>query len=274
MAHARLDTIRAFEHAGWEAAASQYEHLFAGATRHYVEPLLEGTHTSSQTHLLDVACGPGFAAAKAREIGAIAVGIDFSAAMIAVAKSRHADIDFIEADAAALPFEKCSFDAVIANFGVHHFENPARAFEEFDRVLKPFGHLAFTIWAKPHENPAWRLIMDAIGASGTFDVPMPAGNDTRSDDIDALIELTRCAGFSDVHSQQLEMPWRMPAGTDLVALFEKSTVRMSSLIRGQRPEALLAIRRHVTQAVETYLTDGAIELRTKAHIVLASKGQS
>src|SRR5258708_2951721 len=57
MAHARLDTIRAFEHAGWEAAASQYERLFAGATKHYVEPLLEGTHTSTQTHLLDVACG-------------------------------------------------------------------------------------------------------------------------------------------------------------------------------------------------------------------------
>lgn len=245
--------------------------MFAGATRHYVEPLLEGhtslegTHTSSQTHLLDVACGPGFAAAKAREIGAIAVGIDFSAAMIAVAKSRHADIDFIEADATALPFEKCSFDAVIANFGVHHFENPARAFEEFNRVLKPFGHLAFTIWAKPHQNPAWRLIMDAIGASGTFDVPMPAGYDNRTD-IAAFIELTRSAGFSNVHSQLLEMPWRMPAGTDLVTLFEKST--------GQRPEALLAIRRHVTQAVETYLTDGAIELRTRAHIVLASKGQS
>jgi ubiquinone/menaquinone biosynthesis C-methylase UbiE len=271
MAHARFDTIRAFEHAGWEAAASQYERLFAGATKHYVEPLLEGTHTSSQTHLLDVACGPGFVAAKARDIGAIAVGIDFSAAMIAVAKSRHADIDFIEADATALPFEKCSFDAVIANFGVHHFEDPARAFEEFNRVLKPFGHLAFTIWVKPHENPAWRLIMDAISASGTFDVPMPAGNDNRTD-IDDFIKLTQSAGFSDVHSEQLEMPWRMPAGTDLVTLFEKSTVRMSSLIRGQRPEALLAIRRHVTQAVETYLTEGAIELRTKAHIVLASKG--
>jgi len=268
----RLNTIRDFEHAGWESAASQYERLFAGATKQYVDALLEGTHTSSHTHLLDVACGPGFAAAKAREIGAIAVGIDFSAAMIAIAKSMYADIDFIEADATALPLERCSFDAVIVNFGVHHFENPARAFAEFNRVLKPFGRLAFTLWVKPHENPAWRLIMDAVSASGTFDVPMPAGNDNRIN-IEDFVELTRSAGFFDVRLEQLEMPWRMPADTDLVTLFERSTVRMSSLLRGQRPEALLAIRRHVARAVETYLTDGAIELPTKAYIVLASKDQ-
>jgi ubiquinone/menaquinone biosynthesis C-methylase UbiE len=273
MTQARSNTVRDFEHAGWEAAASQYERLFAGATKHYVGALLEGTHTSAHTHLLDVACGPGFAAANAREIGATAVGIDFSAAMIAVARSRYADINFIEADATALPFERRSFDAVISNFGVHHFENPARAFEEFNRVLKPFGHLAFTIWAKPHENPAWRLIMDAISASGTFDVPMPAGNDNRNS-LDNFIELTQSAGFFDVRAEQLEMPWRMPVDTDLVTLFERSTVRMSSLIRGQRPEALLAIRRHVAQSVETYLKDGAIELGTKAYIVLASKHQS
>ncbi len=272
MTGACLNAIRDFEHAGWEAAASQYEG-FAGATKHYVGALLEGTHTASHNRLLDVACGPGFAAARASEIGAIAVGIDFSAAMIAVARSKYADISFIEADATALPFERGSFDSVISNFGVHHFEDPARAFAEFNRVLKPFGHLAYTIWAKPAENPAWRLIMDAIGARGTFDVPMPAGNDQRNN-IDDFVELTQGAGFSEVRSEQIEMPWQMPADTDLVTLFERSTVRMASLIRGQRPEALLDIRRHVARAVETYLKDGAIVLRTRAYIVLASKDRS
>lgn len=270
MTGARLNTVRDFEHTGWQAIASQYEALFAGATRHYVDPLLEITGTSSDTRLLDVACGPGFAAARAREMGAIATGVDFSSAMIAVAKSRHAGIDFIEADAAALPFEASFFDAIIANFGVHHFETPADALQEFYRVLKPRGRLAFTLWAKPQENPAWRLIMDAVRANGTFDVPMPAGNDQRNN-VEDFVELTRGAGFSGVRAERLEKPWRMPTGTDLVALFENSTVRMGFLLKGQSIESLAAIRRHVAHAIKAHLSDDQIQLSTNAYIIVASR---
>jgi ubiquinone/menaquinone biosynthesis C-methylase UbiE len=270
MTDAQLNTVRDFEHAGWQAIASQYESLFAGATKHYVDPLLKITGTSSGTHLLDVACGPGFAAAKAKEMGAVAIGVDFSSAMIAVAKSKHADIDFIVADAAALPFEGSSFDAIIANFGVHHVETPADALKEFNRVLKPLGRLAFTIWANPQENPAWRLIINAVSANGTFDVPMPAGNDKRNN-IEDFIELTHGAGFSGVRAEQLEKPWRMPAGTDLVSLFENSTVRMASLLKGQNIKALSAIRQHVAQAIKAHLSDGQIQLSTNAYVVIASK---
>ena len=270
MTDTRSSSIRDFEYAGWEAAACHYESLFAGATRPYVDILLEGTRTSSGTHLLDVACGPGIVASRARQMGAIAVGVDFSPAMIALAKSGHPDIDFRQADATALPFDAGSFDAVIANFGVHHFEDRAAALKEFNRVLRPSGRLAFTIWVKPQENPAWRAIYDAVSALGTFDVPMPAGDDSRNN-IEDFVELTQRAGFSGVRAEQIERPWRLPADTDLVALFEKSTVRLASLIKGQKPAALSAIRRHVAQATGTYSADGAIQLRTKAYVILASK---
>jgi SAM-dependent methyltransferase len=271
MADARLRTIGDFEYAGWETAASHYESLFAGATKPYVDPLLEAVRTSPGIHLLDVACGPGIATSRARETGAIATGVDFSPAMIALARSGYADIDFIEADATALPFQDRSFDAVIANFGVHHFEDPARALREFERVLKPLGRLAFTLWATPQQNLAWRVIFDAVRAFGTLDVPMPAGNDGRNNVAD-FVELTRRAGFSAVRIRPSEKPWRMPADTDLVTLFEKSTVRMASLIRGQKPEALAAIRRQVAQVIETCSADGVTLLHTRANIVLASKG--
>jgi ubiquinone/menaquinone biosynthesis C-methylase UbiE len=270
MTDAQLNTVRDFEHAGWQAIASQYESLFAGATKHYVDSLLKITGTSSGTRLLDVACGPGFAAAKAKEMGAVPVGVDFSSAMIAVAKSKHAAIDFIVADATALPFEGSSFDAIIANFGVHHFENPGHALKEFVRVLGPAGRLAFTIWADPQENPAWRLIVDAVNAHGTFDVPMPAGNDKRNS-IEDFIELTQGAGFSGVRAEQLERPWRMPAGTDLVSLFENSTVRMAFLLKGQNLKALSVIRQHVARAIKARLSDGQIRLSTNAYVVIASK---
>ena len=272
MTGAPSNTVRDFEHAGWQAVASQYESLFAGATKHYVDSLLKITGTSSGTRLLDVACGPGFAAARAREMGAAPVGVDFSSAMIAVAKSGHAGIDFIVADATALPFEGSCFDAIIANFGVHHFENPAHALREFNRVLRPPGRLAFTIWANPQENPAWRLITDAVSAHGTFDVPMPAGNDARNN-IEDFVELTRAAGFSGVRAEPIKMPWRMPADTDLVSLFENSTVRMASLLKGQNAKALSAIRQHVARAITAHLSDGQIQLSTNAYVVIASRDQ-
>jgi len=73
-----------------------------------------------------------------------------------------------------------SFDAVIANFGIHHVERPELAIAEARRALAPGGTFAFTFWAEPQDNPAWRLIFEAIAAHGRRDVPMPAGNDAHA----------------------------------------------------------------------------------------------
>jgi ubiquinone/menaquinone biosynthesis C-methylase UbiE len=270
MTDARLSTIRDFEYAGWETAASHYEQLFAGATKPYVDPLLEAVRASPGVRLLDVACGPGIATSRARAAGAIATGVDFSPAMIGVARSSHPDIDFIEADATALPFDDDAFDAVISNFGVHHFEDPERSLRQFERVAKPLGRVAFTLWAAPQENPAWRVMIEAVRAFGTLEVPMPAGNDSRNN-VEDFAELTRRAGFSDVRTRPVEKPWRMPGDTDLVTLFEKSTVRMGSLLKGQTSEALAAIRRRVAEVIAAHSADGVTLLQTKAHIVSASK---
>jgi hypothetical protein len=67
------------------------------------------------------------------------------------------------------------------------------------------------------------------------------------------------------------MPWRMPADTDLVSLFENSTVRMASLLKGQNAKALSAIRQHVARAITAHLSDGQIQLSTNAYVVIASR---
>ena len=102
---------------------------------------------------------------------------------------------------------------------------------------------------------------------------MPTGNDGRNSVAD-FVELTRRAGFSDIRTREVEKPWRMPAGTDLVTLFETSTVRMASLIKGQKPEALAAIRRQVAGVTTSCSADGVTLLQTKATIVSASKGSA
>src|SRR5947209_15462440 len=121
-----MTSIREFEFAGWRIAAATYDG-FAGATALFVDPLLDAANVKPGARLLDIACGTGVASARAAAAGACVTGIDFSPEMIAEARRRHPALAFQIADAEHLPFADASFDAVIANFGIHHVERPERA---------------------------------------------------------------------------------------------------------------------------------------------------
>src|SRR5689334_5843142 len=98
------EAIRAFEHAGWQRAASTYGSSFAHATEPYIAPLLEAAEIAPGQHVLDVACGPGRLAAAACARGAVAHGLDFSAEMVAIVRSAHPEVVVTEGDAENLPY--------------------------------------------------------------------------------------------------------------------------------------------------------------------------
>jgi len=137
---------RDFEHAGWQVAASRYHEWLGDVTMQALGPLLDAVGVVHGTRLLDVATGPGYAAAAAAQRGARAVGVDFAAAMVAEATRRFPEVEFRAGDAEALPFPDASFDAVVINFGLLHFAHPERALAEAYRVLLPGGRIGFTVW--------------------------------------------------------------------------------------------------------------------------------
>jgi SAM-dependent methyltransferase len=53
--------------------------------------------------------------------------------------------DFVQADAAHLPFSSHVFDAVIANHSLEHFERLEDAFKELGRIVKPDGSLYIAV---------------------------------------------------------------------------------------------------------------------------------
>ena len=263
-----MSSIREFEHAGWQAAAATFDG-FAGATALFVEPLLQAVDMKPGMRLLDVACGTGVASARAAALGARVTGIDFSSEMIAEARTRHPTVAFESGDAEALPFPDASFDAVVANFGIHHVERPERAIAEARRVLVGGGMFAFTIWAAWQDNLPWRLITEALAAHGRLDVPMPAGSDVRVTP-ESFAQLTEQAGFAaaSIRTEAVEEIWRLPREADLVSIFETGTVRTATLLRGQGA-ALPAVRRHVAQALTEYRRGDAIEMPTRAWLIAA-----
>ncbi|HVY15410.1 MAG TPA: methyltransferase domain-containing protein [Rhodopila sp.] len=235
------DAVRAFEHAGWQVAAAGYEASFATATRPFIPALLDRAGIGSGQTVLDVACGPGFTAAAAAGRGAAARGLDFSAAMLAVARERHPGLVFDQGDAEALPYADAAFDAVVSNFGIHHAPNPVNALADAGRVLRPGGRLAFTVWADQGSNIAWKLVFDAIRTRGDMTAskaPPPGGG---LNDPDACLSAMARAGLVEGAVVHVRHVWRHPDGAALLTALRSGTARMAALIGAQTPEALAAI---------------------------------
>src|SRR5439155_1089278 len=113
-----VEAFRRFEQVGHDRLAATYGDFFAANTARAIEPLLDGAGVRAGLAVLDVACGPGHVAAAAARRGARVTGVDLSVEMLALAVRAHVDVRFREADAEALPFTDCAFDAVVCNFGI------------------------------------------------------------------------------------------------------------------------------------------------------------
>jgi SAM-dependent methyltransferase len=259
-----LEAVRAFEHAGWQRAAGSYADSFAPATAPFIEPLLAAAAIAPGMRVLDVACGPGYVAAAAAARGAVAHGLDFSAAMVAIARALHPVIAVQEGDAEDLPYPDGAFDAVVSGFGMHHVPRPEVALAQARRVLAPGGRVAFTVWAAPAHNTAWRLVFDATARHGirsAAPAPLPAGALNQVDD---CLRALRVAGFAHTAAQIVHAEWKMESAQALVTAMSRGTVRMAALIGAQEPSTLPAMVADIAQHAERYRQGDRLALPTAA----------
>jgi ubiquinone/menaquinone biosynthesis C-methylase UbiE len=88
--------------------------------------------------LLDLGCGPGVFSNLCSELGASVVGMDFSEAMLSIARQRYGSgFSMIQSDAKLLPFRDKVFDMVIALDVIEHLYEPEAVLGEVQRVIKP-----------------------------------------------------------------------------------------------------------------------------------------
>jgi SAM-dependent methyltransferase len=156
--------------------------------------------------ILDIGCGAGQTSldlARAVAPGGEVMGADISGTLLAVARDRAAELDgvrFVEADAQTHPFETGRFDAVFSRFGVMFFADPAAAFANIQRAVKPGGRLAFVCWRRPDENPIMTLPM---AAAAPF-LPPPAPPEPGAPgpfafaDPDRIRAVLGAGGFADI----------------------------------------------------------------------------
>jgi ubiquinone/menaquinone biosynthesis C-methylase UbiE len=96
---------------------------------------------ASHLAVLDIGCGTGNQLIANREAWPPIrfVGLDRSFGMLRQARKKAADITWVAADAAALPFAATSFDFVCCQFAFHHIDDKPGMLREALRALRPGG---------------------------------------------------------------------------------------------------------------------------------------
>lgn len=106
-------------------------------------------HLAEGLAVLDVGCGPGTITVDlAQTVGpGVVTGVDTSAAVLeearALAERSGVDnVEFVQGDVYALPFDDDSFDIAHAHQVLQHVSDPVAALREMRRVTRPGGLVA------------------------------------------------------------------------------------------------------------------------------------
>lgn len=125
--------------------------MVAGMVEMVAEELVEAMDIVPDERVLDVACGSGNGAlAAARRAWGNTVGVDFVPALLERGRERAAaerlEVEFVEGDAADLPFGEGEFDVVISIFGAMFAPEHEKTAAELLRVCKPGGRIGMANW--------------------------------------------------------------------------------------------------------------------------------
>ncbi|GGI34277.1 methyltransferase domain-containing protein [Bradyrhizobium guangdongense] len=182
--------------------------------------------------MLDVACGTGVVARLEKQRGhdGRLVGIDLNTAMLAVAREKSSDIEWIEGSALDLPFDANSFNVVLCQLGLQFFPDRPLALREMVRVLKPGGRAGLSVYSAIEKTPAAHAFVQALDehlgeeASKTKRSEHLAYNEQ---EVDAW---ARQAGFDVVDVAAVTKQITFPSMLDYVR-FQLTATPMAALLR-------------------------------------------
>jgi SAM-dependent methyltransferase len=176
--------------------------------RRHNEHFRAAVNAGIRDRVLDIGCGAGKTTREAARVaveGSV-VGVDVSAELLEVARRRsEADglrnVRFELGDAQAQAFPAAHFDLCISRFGVMFFTDPAAAFANIGRAMRPGARLVMMVWQSQGRNE-WATAIQQALAPGTA-ASASAAAFSFADPAVATGILTRTGfasvGFAEVH---------------------------------------------------------------------------
>lgn len=243
----------------WMSEAARYDDI----NRVIGEALIDAAHLSPGERVLDVGCGAGAITVEAsRRVrpGGSVLAVDISPDLVAVARDRVAragadEVELVEADAAAYPYDRAAFDVLASRNGLMFFDDPDAAFANLARALRPGGRIVFTAPQGLDRNP-WIMV---AGAAAAPHVGIPAGvapgqpGPLGLADRPRIADLLERAGFTSVEIEELTGSICIGTDVDDAVAFIRSMPMVRDLLAG----APVAKQVAAIEAVEHALADHA-----------------
>ncbi|MFC9893179.1 class I SAM-dependent methyltransferase [Nocardia sp. NPDC127579] len=190
----------------WDLVADGYAAEALAIMEPFSARALELAGLSADSHIVDVAAGPGTLSLLAAPQSARVTAIDFAGHMLEVlnrtaAAAGHTNIETHVGDGQALPFPDGEFDAGFSMFGLMFFPDRTKGFAELLRVLRPGGVAVVSAWAPVVESPLMRMMFGAMAAADPA-IEEPQPNYLSLENPEVFATEMRTAGFAGVTIQR------------------------------------------------------------------------
>lgn len=153
----------------WDMVAEGYAQTTKELFRPYAEAAIHMAKLNTDSHILDVACGPGTLSLLAKNQVKSIDAIDFSESMVSIFEDsiKQQGIEHIKThcgDAQVLPYADNIYDAAFSMFGLMFFPDRAKGYSEIYRTLKPGGRVIISSWAPVAQSSAMQTMFGAVRA--------------------------------------------------------------------------------------------------------------
>lgn len=220
--------------------------------------------------VLDIGCGTGTSTIEIA--GRVAPGgeahaVDIAAALLETAQSRAARVpnaEFTLADAQTHGFAQQSYDIALSRFGVMFFSDPAAAFANIARALKPGAPLIFAAWCSVADNPWFRLparvAMQRLGK--VTPTPPRAPGPMAFEEADYVTDILTRAGLEEISVTRADLhltPLGTPADVAALAMRIGPATRIIAEREGTPADAA-AIEAAIAEAMAGFDTGRGVRV--------------
>lgn len=249
----------------WSANARDWADIQEQTIRPAWLAVLTELATSPERPVLDLGCGAGGFAMLCREHGTRVSGLDSSAALVEIARTRNPAGVFLVGDMQRLPFPDAGFAAVTAFNSLHFAKDPARVVEEAIRVTRPGGRIAVATWGPLIDCDAMAYFLDLGGLMPS--TPHRARPSPDLSDAATTRRLLTRAGLTISHERALPCPWKYPdLETALCGLLSTGPAADAISHAGRKPVADT-----ITESISPYRrADGSYLLRNTCLTTIAT----
>lgn len=224
------------------------------------------------TNVLELACGTGVVTrrlAMTLPSSVFIVATDLSQPMLdhAAAVGTSRPVDWRQADALDLPFDKASFDAVVCQFGVMFMDRP-RVFSEVRRVLRTGGLFLFNVWDRIEENEFAMTVTEALAMVFPEDPPRFMARTPHGYHDTATIRRDLAAGgFSEQPGIRTVTARSRAASARIPAIAYCQGTPLRGEIESRDPAALSAATQAAEAALAARFGHSAVDGKIQAHVV-------